>query len=140
MSFGFSAKELIDATDCIIRFIIELKQVPEQIRKLKIDLDVSRDQLKGLESVLVSCKNNIDERAAESFDALRKNLYDVLNDTLDFLKRFHPSDPSKSSILSSIGKLRWVVDKKYLGSVEDLRSRISQIEKRIDREINLLSL
>jgi hypothetical protein len=140
MSFGFSAKELIDATDCIIRFINELKQVPEQIQNLNRDLDVSRGKLKGLESVLVRCKSNIDERAAESFDDLQKNLFEVLNDSLDLLKRFHPNDPSKSSILSNTGKWRWAVDKKYLGNVNDLRLRISQIENSIDREIQLLSL
>lgn len=41
MSFGFSAKELIDAVDSTIHFIIEIKQVPEQIRSLERDLQDS---------------------------------------------------------------------------------------------------
>jgi chromosome segregation ATPase len=140
MSFGFSTTELIDAVDSTIHFIIEIKQVPEQIRSLERDLQDSKDQLKGLESALEKCRNSLDSRAKASFDRLHKNLIEVLNDTLEFLKRFHPSDASKSSILSNFGRLRWVVDAKYLGNVKALRDRIGQIERSIDREIHLLNL
>jgi len=134
MSFGFSAKELIDAVDCTIKFIIDLKQVPDQIRTLQDDLETSKDQLQRLKAAIEAGKS-LDTLAAASFERLHKKLIKVLNDTLEFLKRYHPNDASKSSILSNVGRVRWVVDGKYLKTVKGLQERILEIERRIDREI-----
>ncbi|KAL5321171.1 hypothetical protein ACEPPN_011983 [Leptodophora sp. 'Broadleaf-Isolate-01'] len=140
MSFGFSATELINAVNGTIKTIIALKQVPEQLLCLQQDLEVSKGQLEGLESVLQKCKNSIDARAAASFDRLQETLLKVLNDTSEFLKRYHPKDTSRSSVLSNFGRARWVVDATYLGTVKGIRERICQIERSIDREIHLLNL
>ena len=141
---GFSITELIGFVDWTVKFIIELKQVPDQIFALKRKLEVSRNQLEGLASVLQeieTCDLNFYDQAAASLREFQHELLDVLNDTLDFLKRFHPDNASKFVSLSNLGNnVRWMVDRRYQGNVKSLQDKISEIERNIAHEIGVLNL
>jgi hypothetical protein len=141
---GYSITELIGFVDWTVKFIIELKQVPDQILALKRNLEVSRNQLKGLASILQEiekCDLSIYDQAAASLREFRHELLDVLNDTLDLLKRFHPDNASKFVSLSNLGNnVRWMVDRRYQGNVKSLQDKISEIKRNIAHEIRILNL
>ena len=88
---GFSVNDLIAALDWTIKFIIELNQVPDQVHGFRKDLETSRDQLKGLEEVLKKTHDRVNHRAA-SFKTLQTQLYEILNDSINLLQRFHRAD------------------------------------------------
>jgi len=137
---GFSVSDLIDAVDWTIKFIIELNQVRDQVHGLLKDLETSRDQLKGLREVLRKSHHNVNHRAA-SFNTLQAELHEILNDSVNLLKRFHPDVASNSGFLSNLRQnFRWMVDGRYQGTVKGLQERISKNERRIDRELQLLSM
>jgi conjugal transfer/entry exclusion protein len=141
---GYSITELIGFVDWTVKFIIELKQVPDQILALKRKLEVSQNQLEGLASILQeieTCDLSIYDQAAASLREFRHELLDVLNDTLDLLKRFHPDNASKFVSLSNLGNnVRWMVDRRYQGNVKSLQDKISEIERNIAHEIGILNL
>jgi conjugal transfer/entry exclusion protein len=141
---GYSITELIGFVDWTVKFIIELKQVPDQILALKRKLEVSQNQLEGLASILQeieTCDLSIYDQAAASLREFRHELLDVLNDTLDLLKRFHPDNASKFVSLSNLGNnVRWMVDRRYQGNVKSLQDKISEIKRNIAHEIRILNL
>lgn len=141
---GYSITELIGFVDWTVKFIIELKQVPDQILALKRKLEVSQNKLEGLASILQeieTCDLSIYDQAAASLREFRHELLDVLNDTLDLLKRFHPDNASKFVSLSNLGNnVRWMVDRRYQGNVKSLQDKISEIERNIAHEIGILNL
>ena len=137
---GFSVNDLIAALDWTIKFIIELNQVPDQVHGFRKDLETSRDQLKGLEEVLKKTHDRVNHRAA-SFKTLQTQLYEILNDSINLLQRFHPNVASNSGFLSNLRQnFRWMIDSRYQGTVKGLQERILKIETRIDRELQLLSM
>jgi hypothetical protein len=72
---------------------------------------------------------------------LQSDLYDALNDSVNLLKRFHPKLVSHPGCFSNLRqKLRWMVDGRYQGTVKILETRISTLERSIDRELDLLNL
>jgi hypothetical protein len=136
---GFSVSDLISAVNWTIKFIIEVSQARDQVQDLLKDLETSRDQLKGLEEVLETAHHGIEHRAT-AFQALQTELHEILNDSVNLLKRFHPNAESSTGFLSNVRhNFRWIVDGKYQGTVKSLRERISKNERRIDREL-LLSM
>ena len=137
---GYAVSELIVAVDWTINFIIELKNVRDQVHGLLKDLETSRDQLKGLEEVLRNCHHSVNHRAA-AFSTLQAELHKILNDSINLLKRFHPDGASNSGYLSNLRQnFRWVVDSRCHGTVTSLQKRISDIEKSIAYELSLLNL
>jgi hypothetical protein len=137
---GFSVSDLIEAVDWTIKFIIELNRVRDQVHELLRELETCRDQLKGLERVLLRTPPSVNHRAA-SFNTLQAELHKILNDSVNLLRRFHHNGTSNSGFFSNLGqKFRWMADDRYQGSVKDLQERILEIERRIDRELVLLNM
>ena len=136
---GFSVNDLISAVDWTIKLIIEVKHVGDQINSLRKDLETSRDQLKGLEVSLRKSHQCINYRAA-SLTTLQTELHEVLNDSVNLLKRFHPDVSSNPGFFANVRQnFRWMIDGRYQGTVKGLQERIAKMEKRIDREL-LLSM
>ncbi|KAI9775912.1 MAG: hypothetical protein M1839_000701 [Geoglossum umbratile] len=125
----------IEAVDSTIKFIIQLKHVQDQVHGLRKDLEDSRSQLKRLKELLRNSHHSTDGWV-EPIIALQAELHETLSDSINLLKRFHPSVTSNSGFFPNLRQnLRWMVDSRYQGTVKGLQERILKIERRIDREL-----
>lgn len=123
---GFSVNDLISGLDWVIKSIIELKQVPDEIDELRKDLEKVRGHLQALKQ-LPQVPQSVSPHTAVSLNNLQTELHQILNDSICIRKRLHPSDLSDSGVFSNLGqKLKWMVDSRYKGSVKALQSRISK--------------
>lgn len=128
---GFSVNDLINGIDWVIKSIIEVKQVPNEVNELRKDLEKVRGHLLALEQ-LPQVHQSVSPHTAASLNNLRADLHQILNDSICILKRLHPADPSDSGFFSNFKqKLRWMVDKRYKGSVKELEGKISKNNEEI---------
>ena len=137
---GTSVGEWIQAVDWTVRFIIDLKNVGEDVGNLVTDLQRSRDQLKQLDELLgngsasITCDN-------PSFKSLRTELSCILDDAKNYLNQFDPTISLNTGRFSKLSKkVKWVVDGRYQRTITGLQDRISKHRCEIDRWINLMTL
>jgi hypothetical protein len=80
---GTSVSEWIAAVDWTVRFIIDLKNVGDEVKDLITDLQRSGDHLKRLEELLRQCPASI--KCEPSFKSLRTELFCILDDAKNSL-------------------------------------------------------
>jgi hypothetical protein len=136
---GTSVSEWIDAVDWTIRFIIDLKNVGDEVKDLVTDLQRTGDHLKRLEELLRECPASI--KCDPSFESLRTDLFRILDDAKNSLNQFRPTISPNTGRLSKLSKkVKWVVDSRYQGTITGLQDRISKHKCEIDRWIYLTTL
>jgi hypothetical protein len=134
---GTSVSEWIVAVDWTIKFIIDLKNVGDEVKDLVTDLQRSGDHLKRLDELLRKCPASI-KCDDPSFESLRTELFSILDDAKNSLNQFRPTNTGRFSKLSK--KVKWVIDSRYQGTITGLQDRILKHECKIDRWIALMTL
>jgi hypothetical protein len=137
---GTSVSEWIEAVDWTIKFIIDLKNVGDEVKDLVTDLQRSSDHLKRLEELLRKCPASItcDD---PSFKSLRTDHFCILDDAKTSLNQFRLTTSQNTGRLSKLSKkVKWVVDSRYQGTITGLQDRISKHKCEIDRWVALMAL
>jgi len=137
---GTSVSEWIEAVDWTIKFIIDLKNVGDEVKDLVTDLQRSSDHLKRLEELLRKCPASI-TCDNPSFKSLRTDHFRILDDAKTSLNQFRLTTSPNTGRLSKLSKkVKWVVDSRYQGTITGLQGRISKHKCEIDRWVALMAL